>query len=80
MVSPPTPRSYEEWKHCITELCRIPLTRDYVNARIIALADPNDFGTQRFVETWGAEHLDQIRHWFARAASELEAAPGTPMP
>lgn len=64
-------RTYSEWKDCITNACRIALTPSYVEARISALADPNDYRTQRFVSTWGMAHLDQVRAWFEQAREEL---------
>ena len=73
MKPPIVPCSYDEWKHCITVLCRIPLTPRYVDARIAALADPRDYGTQRFIETWGEAHLDNVRGWFNQARAELAA-------
>lgn len=63
--------SYEEWKHCITELCGIPLTPAYVEARIGALADRSDHGTRRFIETWGEPHLERVKSWFERARTEF---------
>lgn len=73
MKPPVVPRSYDEWKHCITVLCRIPLTPDYVEARIAALADSRDHSTQRFVETWGDAHRDRVRNWFLQARDDLAA-------
>lgn len=70
--------SYEEWKHCIVTLCGIPLTSDYVEARIAALSNPADYGTQRFVELWGAPHLERVRGWFERAGAELQGGIGAP--
>jgi len=63
--------TYEDWKHCITVSCGIPLTLDYVEKRIDELKDPNDFGTQKFKKTWGDEHREQIISWFEKAKAEL---------
>ncbi|MEO0412117.1 MAG: hypothetical protein AAF221_09795 [Pseudomonadota bacterium] len=63
--------TYEDWRHCITVLCAIPLTQDYLSQRLAALRDPSDYGTQRFVATWGETHLAQVIGWFERAADEL---------
>lgn len=73
MKPPVIPCSYDEWKHCITVLCRIPLTTAFVEARLASLADPRDYGTQRFVETWGEAHLKQVKAWFLDARAELAA-------
>jgi len=63
--------TYEEWKHCITVLCGIPLTTDYINKRIGELKDRNDYGTKKFIDTWGDAHLDQVMGWFEKAKVEI---------
>ncbi|PZU12333.1 MAG: hypothetical protein DI606_09645 [Sphingobium sp.] len=73
MKPPVIPCTYDEWKHCITVLCRIPLTPAFVEARIAALANPRDYGTLRFVETWGEAHRDRVTAWFLEARAELAA-------
>ncbi|EAT10054.1 hypothetical protein NYF14_11005 [Sphingobium sp. 10 DY56-G10] len=73
MKPPLIARNYEEWKHCITVLCRIPMTPAFVEARIAALADLRDYGTVRFVETWGEAHLERVKAWFLEARAELAA-------
>ncbi|NOT85745.1 MAG: TonB-dependent receptor [Methylococcaceae bacterium] len=40
------PQTYVAWRHCITVDCGIPLTFDFVNARIAVLTyEKNDFST-----------------------------------
>ena len=70
-----TPGTYEEWKHCITVDCAIPLTPHFVQERIAALTDKRDFHTHKFIESWGAAHHAQTLAWFRRAAQELGVAP-----
>ncbi|MEM6896528.1 MAG: hypothetical protein AAF576_04065 [Pseudomonadota bacterium] len=65
------PESYEDWKHCITVSCGIPLTQSYVEERLAALSDATDFNTQKFVERWGEAHLARTLGWFQQAAEEL---------
>ena len=65
------PTSYEDWKHCITVSCDIPLTPQYVQERIAALSDQEDYHTRRFVEHWGQAHLDRTLGWFRQAEAEL---------
>lgn len=65
------PQNYEEWEHCITVQCGIPLTRDYVAARIAALEDGRDFHTQRFIARWGEAHHSRTLAWFRQAANRL---------
>ena len=67
-----TLKTYEDWKHCITVLCRIPLTSAYVEERIAALRNPADYGTQKFLATWGEPHLERVIGWFEQAGRELQ--------
>ena len=64
--------TYDDWKHCITVLCRIPLTLAYVEQRLAALRDPDDNGTQKFIATWGEAHLAHVIGWFEQAERELQ--------
>ncbi|MEM9047240.1 MAG: hypothetical protein AAGC92_00850 [Pseudomonadota bacterium] len=67
------PTSYDDWKHCITVSCGIPLTPSFVQARIAALSDASDFHTKKFIESWGQVHHAQTLAWFEQAARELSA-------
>ena len=64
-------KTYDEWKHCITVLCGIPLTSAYVEKRLSELRDPADHGTKKFVATWGDAHLARVIGWFEQAEREL---------
>ena len=65
------PRTYEEWEHCITVQCGIPLTPDFIARRIEALEDESDFRTRNFIETWGEAHHAKTLGWFRQAATRL---------
>ena len=65
--------SYEEWKHCITVKCRIPLTTDFVAKRIAALSNERDPTTARFVALYGDAYRLRTIRWFEQARSELGA-------
>ncbi len=67
-----TLETYDDWKHCITVHCRIPLTLAYVEQRLAALRDPSEYGTQRFIEIWGEAHLARVIGWFEQAERELQ--------
>ena len=67
------PRTYDEWKYCITVKCGIALTQDYINERLRALSTTNDHATAKFVEMWGSEHYQKTVSQFEQAASEFEA-------
>ncbi len=64
-------KSYEDWKHCITQLCGIPLTGPFIDQRLAALRDPADMMTQKFVEMWGEQHRLRVIGWFEQAQQEM---------
>ncbi|MCB5412378.1 hypothetical protein [Pseudogemmobacter faecipullorum] len=68
------PQNYDEWEHCITVKCGIPLTADYVAQRIVALEDGRDFHTEKFIARWGAAHHARTLQWFREAQSRLAGA------
>jgi len=45
--------TYEDWKRCITVLCRLAPTPDYIEQRLSDLKNPNDYATKKFKNTWG---------------------------
>lgn len=76
MAEIPFLRGYQDWKHCITVACGIALTPQFIAARLAELSDPSEPGTQRFIQTWGSDHLERVQTWFRRAAEELQVQPG----
>ncbi|MEM9468852.1 MAG: hypothetical protein AAF988_01685 [Pseudomonadota bacterium] len=64
--------TYEDWKYCITELCSIPLTPNYIEDRLQALSNPSDYHTIKFVDTWGEDHLQKTIQWFEQAKQEFK--------
>lgn len=73
-------KTYEDWKHCITQLCKIPLTPEFVAQRLDELRKPEAFNRQRFVQSWGERHRLQVIAWFEQAQAEFDhiAASGSP--
>ena len=67
------PTDYEDWKHCITVKCEIPLTKAYVAERIAALKNRADYQTQKFIERWGEAHHARTLAWVEQAAIELSS-------
>jgi hypothetical protein len=75
-MSPPLiPTSYEQWKHCITVLCRIPLSAGFIENRLASLRNPAEFETRKFVATWGEEHRLQVVSWFESARRKFGVTP-----
>ena len=65
------PRHFGDWKKCITQKCKIPLTQEYVNERIKLLSDANSSERKRFVEKYGAHWTGTIIDYFKQARDEL---------
>ena len=63
--------SYEDWRHCITVDCGIPLTTEFCRQRLRIMSDPDDPTTVRFIQTWGEDHRRRVVEWFGRALAEL---------
>ncbi|WP_415716532.1 hypothetical protein [Roseibium sp.] len=64
-------RTYDDWKHCITDICKVPLTANYVAARLKELRDTENFDTKKFVGSWGEPHRQRVVAWFEQAEREL---------
>ena len=67
------PKTYDEWKYCITVKCGIALTQDYVNERLSVLSKVSDYSTAKFIEMWGPEHHQKTIEYFSQAANEFKA-------
>ncbi|WP_020209956.1 hypothetical protein [Gilvimarinus chinensis] len=65
------PQTYEQWRHCITEICQIPLTAEYIEKRLQSLNNPNDHTTAQFVQLYGEKQRIHTLQWFEQAKAEL---------
>ena len=66
------PADYQEWKHCITVLCGIKLTKNYLDKRIALFTDKSNYETRKFIQIYGEKHTGQVLDWFVLARHELE--------
>ena len=65
------PKSYDEWKQCITVKCEIPLTSQFIARRLAVYYDTSNAETKRFINLYGQAHYDNIILWYNRAAAEI---------
>jgi hypothetical protein len=65
------PQNYEQWRHCITVSCKIPMTRDYVSERLVVWANPDHEESLRFRKLDGQRHYQNVLAWFRQANLEL---------
>ena len=70
------PETYEQWRHCITVECGIPLTPEFVAARLAAWRNEDREETTRFRRLYGDQHWQSVISWFERAESELSSPLG----
>lgn len=67
------PTTYAEWRTCIERDCGIPLTPDFIAARLADLRDAGSHHTQQFLRVYGPEHHARVLAWFAQAQVEMPA-------
>jgi len=66
------PENYEQWHHCITVDCAIPLTSEFVMQRLKIWRDENAEETLRFRRLYGDAHWREVVGWFERAEAQLD--------
>ncbi len=66
MKTPVIPQTYEQWRHCITVECGIPLSRAFAEERLAVWSNPAHSETRRFEQLYGAAHRERVCQWFAR--------------
>jgi len=74
MMPSPFPETYEQWRHCITMECGIPLTPDFVARRLAVWRDAECEETLRFRRLYGDVHWRSVIEWFEHAAQEAGSA------
>jgi hypothetical protein len=60
------PRTFEEWKNCIVNECRIKLTKDFAARRLKVYEDKHHPETKAFIRLYGEQHLGNIIHWLRK--------------
>jgi len=65
------PATFEQWKNCIVNDCKIKLTKDFIAGRLKVYRAKNHPETKKFKELYGEQHLNDIIHWFERSSREV---------
>jgi len=60
------PQTFEEWKNCIVNDCKINLTKDFAKERLSVYQDPQNKETQKFISLYGKQHLQSVIYWFIK--------------
>lgn len=58
------PQTFEQWKNCITNDCKINLTKEFAQSRLSVYLNKENKETQRFISLYGEQHLQNIIYWF----------------
>ncbi|AGZ30165.1 hypothetical protein [Burkholderia pseudomallei] len=54
------PQTYEQWRHCITVECGLPLTATFIAQRLAVWHDAQSEETARFRRLYGAPHWQAV--------------------
>ena len=67
------PRTFEEWKSCIVNDCKNPLTAAFATQRLAVLENQAHPETRKFVELYGQAYLERIVYWFKQIEQSSNA-------
>lgn len=57
------PPTFEAWKSCIVNNCKLSLTKDFAQQRLAVYQNKENQETQKFVALYGEQHLQNIIQW-----------------
>lgn len=57
------PQTFDQWKNCIEQDCKIQLTSEFAQKRLTVYADEKNPETKKFVALYGKQHLHNIINW-----------------
>jgi len=57
------PVTYDEWKNCIVNDCKINLTETFRQQRLAVYQDKTNPETQKFISLYSEQHLQNIIRW-----------------
>jgi hypothetical protein len=60
------PQTFEQWKNCIVNDCKINLTKDFAQQRLTVYQDKKNNETKKIVSLYGEQHLQKIINWFKK--------------
>ena len=60
------PTTFEEWKNCIVNDCKIKLTKEFIQSRLNVYENRRNPETQKFLELYGESHLNNVIYWLKK--------------
>lgn len=61
------PRTFEEWKNCIVNDCKVNLTKEFAEQRIAIYQNLNNKETMVFISLYGEAYLQNIIQWYKKS-------------
>ncbi len=58
------PQTFEQWKNCIVNDCKINLTKEFAQQRLAVYQDKQNPETQKFSSLYGEQHLNNLIQWY----------------
>lgn len=62
------PQTFNDWTNCIVNDCKINLTKEFAEQRLLVYHDNKNAETQKFISLYGEKHLQNIINWFNEIA------------
>ena len=64
------PKTFEQWRSCIINDCKIDLNKDFAQQRLAVYQDKENKETQKFAALYGEQHLQNIINWLSQVYIE----------
>lgn len=64
------PQTFEQWKSCIENDCKISLTKHFAHQRLNVYKDKQNLETKTFIALYGEQHLLDVIHWFEKIIND----------
>jgi len=58
------PQTFEEWRACIVNDCKIHLTKEFSAERLAVYQDRQNPETKNFIALYGGTHLENVITWY----------------
>ncbi len=60
------PQTFEEWKNCVVNNCKINLTKEFAQQRLAVYQNKKSVERQQFISLYGEQHLFNIIKWLKK--------------
>jgi hypothetical protein len=57
------PQTFNDWKNCIANDCKINLTKEFAAKRLAIYQDKQNPETHKFIALYGEVHLQNVINW-----------------